>query len=117
MFVHVEDVDDIVSVRSFLREAEFVGDMGPIGRDAFTAAELETFRGAASGIDDEEGGLAGHVGDIADLAAVGRPAGGGFDVAVIGKAFRLVGREVVAVEIICCAARCVNSSCGSGGWK
>ena len=73
--------------------------MGPIGRDAFTAAELKAFWGAASGVDDEEGGLARHVGNIADLAAVRRPAGGGFDIAIVGNAFRMVGRKVVAIEI------------------
>ncbi len=73
--------------------------MRPVGRNAFAATDLKAFRSAAGGIDNEEGGFSGHVGNIADLLAVRRPAGGGFDVAVVGEAFRLIGREIVAVEI------------------
>ena len=73
--------------------------MRPVGRDAFAAAKLQAFRGATGGGNDEEGRFAGQVGNIADLLAVRRPAGGGFNIAVIREAFRLVGREIVAVKV------------------
>ena len=88
-----------MSVVALLGVADFVGNMRPVGRYTFTAAQLEAFGLAAVSGDNEEGGFAGHVGDKANLFSVRAPAGGGFDIAVVGEALCLVGREIMAIKI------------------